>query len=135
MYSQRSNGIRSVLNLPHPELLNRRPSILVFASGDQARQALNSGANIVGGEELISSLIEGTLPEFNRCLATTAMLPTVMKVARILGPKGMMPNVKTGTLVDGKDIGTAVKNCLQSVPFKIEKNAGLLNMSLGTVSK
>ena len=63
------------------------------------------------------------------------MLPTVMKVARILGPKGMMPNVKTGTLVDGKDIGAAVKNCLQSVPFKIEKNAGLLNMSLGTVSK
>ena len=41
------------------------------------------------------------------------MLPTVMKVARILGPKGMMPNVKTGTLVDGKEIGLAVRNCLQ----------------------
>ena len=62
------------------------------------------------------------------------MLPTVMKVARILGPKGMMPNVKTGTLVDGKEIGLAVRNCLQSVPFKIEKNAGLMNMSIGSVS-
>lgn len=63
------------------------------------------------------------------------MLSTVMKVARILGPKGLMPNVKTGTLVDGKEIGEAVKICLQSVPFKIEKHAGLLNMSLGSVLK
>lgn len=88
---------------------------------------------MVGGEELICNLIEGTLPEFNRCLATTAMLPVVMKVARILGPKGLMPSTKTGTLVDGKEIGMAVRNCLQSVPFKIEKNAGLLNISIGSV--
>lgn len=122
--------------MPNPELLNSRPSILVFAStADQCKLATESGANIVGGEELVPGLIEGTLPLFNRCLATTSMLPTVLKVARILGPKGLMPNVKTGTLVDGKEIGEAVRNCLQSVPFKIEKRAGLLNMSLGSVKK
>jgi large subunit ribosomal protein L1 len=121
--------------LPNPELLNSRPSILVFASADQSKLASEAGANIVGGEELVPALIEGTLPTFNRCLATTSMLPTVMKVARILGPKGLMPNVKTGTLVDGKEIGEAVRNCLQTVPFKIEKHAGLLNMPLGSVSK
>ena len=131
--SFRSNGFRGVLNIPNPELLNSRPSILVFASSEQKEKASAAGANIVGGEELVPALIEGTLPTFNRCLATTTMLSTVMKVARILGPKGLMPNVKTGTLVDGKDIGDAVKNCLQSVPFKIEKHAGLLNMSLGSV--
>lgn len=130
----RSNGFRGVLNLPNPQLLNNRPSILVFATGDYGKEALAAGANLVGGEELVPAIIEGTLPAFNRCLATTSMLPTVMKVARILGPKGLMPNVKTGTLVDSKEIAQAVKNCLQSVPFKIEKCAGLLNMSLGSLA-
>lgn len=106
----------------------------MFANEEQGRVATSAGANLVGGEELIPALIEGTLPAFNRCLATTSMLQAVMKVARILGPKGLMPNMKTGTLVEGKEIGNAVKNCLQSVPFKIEKHAGLLNMSLGSVS-
>lgn len=122
------------MNLPHPQLLNSRPSILVFATGDYAREALSAGANLVGGDELVGQLIEGTLPTFNRCIASTSMLPTVMKVARILGPKGLMPNVKTGTLVDAKDLASAVRSCLQTVPFKIEKCAGLLNMSLGSLA-
>lgn len=131
--SCRSNGIRGVLNLPNPELLNCRPSILVFATPEESVSALRCGANVVGGEDLVPQLIEGTLPAFNRCLATTSMLGTVMKVARVLGPKGLMPSLKTGTLVAGKDLPGAIKTCLQSVPFKIEKNAGLLNMSIGSV--
>lgn len=130
---RRSNGIRSVLLLPHPELLVARPSILVFASPQEAPAALAAGALIVGGEELVPALMTGDLPVFNRCLATTTLLPSVMKVARILGPRGLMPSVKTGTLVEGVEIAAAVERTLQTVPFKIEKCAGLLNMSVGKV--
>lgn len=129
----RSNGVRGVLDLPRPELLAARPSILVFASGSAAESARTAGASIVGGEELVLPLLGNEL-NFNRCLATTAMLPVVMKVARFLGPRGQMPNVKTGTLVPAEEISAAVRRCMQSVPFRIEKRAGLLNMTVGRVS-
>ena len=121
--------------MPRPGLLAARPSILVFASGPSAEAARSAGATIVGGEELIVPLLGNELPVFNRCLATTAMLPTVMKVARILGPRGQMPNVKTGTLVPAEEIALAIRRSLQSVPFRIEKRAGLLNMTVGRVIK
>ena len=119
--------------MPRPELLAARPSILVFATGPAADSARSAGASIVGGEELIQPLLSNEL-NFNRCLATTSMLPTVMKVARLLGPRGQMPNVKTGTLVPAEEISAAIRRCMQSVPFRIEKRAGLLNMTVGRVS-
>lgn len=127
--------MRGVLDLPRPEILAARPSILVFASGSAAEAARSAGASIVGAEDLLPQLLANELPAFNRCLATTSCLPTVMKVARILGPRGQMPNVKTGTLVPGEEIASAVRRCMQSVPFRIEKRAGLLNMTIGRVSE
>ena len=115
--------------LPHP--LSQSTRILVFASPAQQAAARSAGAHIVGGEDLLPGLITNTLPAFNRCIATTEMLPVVMKVARILGPKGLMPNVKTGTLTE--DVTAAVRSALLNVPFKIEKNAGLLNLSIAKV--
>ncbi len=125
--------MRGVLDLPRPELLAARPSILVFATGAAADSARSAGAAIVGGEELLQPLLSNELT-FNRCLAATSLLSTVMKAARFLGPRGQMPNVKTGTLVAGEEIFGAVRRCMQSVPFRIEKRAGLLNMTVGRVN-
>lgn len=134
---RRSNGMRGVLKIPNPELLrNRECKFLVFAApGTEASTAKACGADIVGGDELVATLIEGEFAgKFNRCLATTTMLPTVMKVARFLGPQGLMPSVKNGTLMAPNSLALAIENCRRTIPFKIEKCAGLLNMAIGCVS-
>jgi ribosomal protein L1 len=69
---------------------------------------------------------------FDRCVATTDQMPGLARVARILGPKGLMPNLKTGTLTD--DLAEAIKATLQSTPFKIEKGDGGLQVEIGKAS-
>lgn len=79
-----------------PVSTNSTVILLVFTNTAKQELAKKAGAHIVGGEELVAPMLEGKL-EFNRCLATTDMLNTVMKLARYLGPKGLMPNSKNGT--------------------------------------
>lgn len=78
-----------------PISMNSGAILLVFTSPDRQDLARRAGAHIVGGEELVGPMLEGKL-DFNRCIATTDMLSVVMKLARYLGPKGLMPNAKTG---------------------------------------
>lgn len=78
-----------------PISTNSTVILLVFTNTARKELAQKAGAHIVGGEELVAPMLEGKL-EFNRCLATTDMLSTVMKLARYLGPKGLMPNSKNG---------------------------------------
>lgn len=91
----RSNGVRTIIQLPAP-VGSESVRLLVFAKPANYEVARLGGALIVGGEDLIDPIIEGRL-EFDRCIATQDMLPVVMKIARVLGPRGLMPNPKIGT--------------------------------------
>ena len=84
-----------------------------------------AGATYVGSSDLVPSIMDGSL-QFERCIATIDQMPILAKLARILGPKGLMPNVKTGTLTT--DVTTAVKAALSNTPFKIEKETALFQM-------
>jgi large subunit ribosomal protein L1 len=121
--------VRGNAQLPHG--VGKRPVIAVFAKGDQAQAARDAGADIVGAEELIDKVKAGEIM-FSKCLATPDMMPALSKVARILGPKGLMPNVKLGTIVH--EVGPAVQMALQGqVSFRAEKH-GTLHGPLGLIS-
>jgi large subunit ribosomal protein L1 len=78
-----------------PKSIKQEATILVFATGKKAEEAKAAGAHFVGGEELIEKVQAGEL-KFDKCIATPQMFPSVTKIARILGPKGLMPTVKKG---------------------------------------
>ena len=80
-----------------PRNIKQEATILVFATGKQAEEATAAGAQFVGGQELIEKVQNGEL-KFDKCISTPAMFPAVTKIARILGPKGLMPTVKKGLL-------------------------------------
>ena len=85
-----------------PKSIKQEATILVFATGKKADEAKAAGAHFVGGEELIEKVQAGEL-KFDKCIATPQMFPSVTKIDRILGPKGLMPTVKKGrTSSDGK---------------------------------
>src|SRR5690606_29176663 len=121
-----SNGIRGVINLPVS--INSDARVLVLAPPDMIDQAMKCGAHIAGGAELVQDIITGKL-KFNRCIATPQMMPVLTKIARYLGPLGLMPTVKSGTLTN--DIAAAVKSALNNVPFKIDRRAGLTHIRVG----
>jgi large subunit ribosomal protein L1 len=113
--------VRGVAQLPHG--VGKRPVLAVFAKGAKAEEATKAGADYVGGEEIVEMVKAGDIP-FTRCLATPDMMPMVSKVARILGPKGLMPNLKAGTI--SPEIGKLVKDALQGqVAFRCERNSTL----------
>ncbi|KAJ3411231.1 hypothetical protein HDV05_002575 [Chytridiales sp. JEL 0842] len=92
--------VRGSLVLPTPVAAKADKSIiLVFAKGPQAEEAKSLGAHIVGGEELVAQVASGQV-QFDRCLATREMFPQVVKIAKILGPKGLMPSPARGTVSD-----------------------------------
>ncbi|KAG0345256.1 hypothetical protein BG004_003852 [Podila humilis] len=104
--------------------------ILVFAEGKQAEEARASGANIVGGPELVKEVEEGK-HKFDKCISTPGMYPSVTKLARILGPKGLMPTTKKGTVTE--DIAGVIK--AQTAAFDIRgDNTGVVHTIIGKVS-
>ena len=116
------------MRLPVQMQLSQR--ILVFTTPDKFEVARERGGDIVGGEELMPDILEGRL-KFDRCIATTNMLPLVTKLARYLGPLGLMPNVKTGTLTN--DVEKALEDARANVPYKIEKFTGVFNVPVAKV--
>ncbi|KAG2223846.1 hypothetical protein INT45_012719 [Circinella minor] len=113
-----------------PRNIKQEATILVFATGKQAEEAVAAGAQFVGGQELIEKVQNGEL-KFDKCISTPAMFPAVTKIARVLGPKGLMPTVKKGTVTD--DIANIVRTSKGSFDFKGDKR-GVLHTGIGKVN-
>ncbi|MBO1039537.1 50S ribosomal protein L1 [Brucella pituitosa] len=121
--------VRGVVNLPNGT--GRTVRVAVFARGDKAEEAKKAGADIVGAEELFE-IVNGGKIEFDRCIATPDMMPLVGRLGKVLGPRGLMPNPKVGTVtVDVAAAVTASKG--GAVEFRVEK-AGIIHAGIGKVS-
>ena len=121
--------VRGVVNLPNGTGRNLR--VAVFARGAKADEAKAAGADVVGAEDLVSTVQGGTIA-FDRCIATPDMMPLVGRLGKVLGPRGLMPNPKVGTVT--MDIAGAVKASKGgAVEFRVEK-AGIIQGSVGKAS-
>jgi large subunit ribosomal protein L1 len=121
--------VRGVVNLPNGT--GRSVRVAVFARGDKAEEAKAAGADIVGAEDLVDIVQKGTI-DFDRCIATPDMMPLVGRLGKVLGPRGMMPNPKVGTVTT--DVAAAVKASKGgAVEFRVEK-AGIVQAGVGKVS-
>jgi large subunit ribosomal protein L1 len=122
-------NVRGVVLLPHGTGKSLR--VAVFAKGDKAKQAQAAGADIVGAEDLAEKVQAGQI-EFDRCIATPDMMGVVGKLGKVLGPRGLMPNPKLGTVTN--DVTEAVKASKGGqVEFRAEK-AGLIHAGIGKAS-
>ena len=114
-----------------PNGLGKSVRVLVFAKGEKEKEALEAGADLVGNDEIMEKIKGGWL-EFDRVIATPDMMGSVGKIAKILGPRGLMPNPKVGTVTF--DIANAVKELKAGkVEFRVEK-AGIIHSPVGKVS-
>ena len=121
--------IRGVTSLP--KMPKKNIKIAVFADGDDIEKAKTAGAEIVGGDDLIDKIKKGEL-NFDKCISTPKMMVKVSSLGQILGPKGLMPNPKLGTVTN--DIANAIKNVkLGQVEYKTDK-AGIIHASVGKIS-
>ena len=121
--------LRGTLALPRG--LGKDVTIAVFAEGDQARQATEAGAQYVGGDDLAAKVEEGWT-DFDVAISTPAMMPTVGKLGRVLGPQGKMPNPKVGTVTD--DIAKAVDEAKAGkVEYRTDRQA-IIHLSIGKTS-
>ncbi|MBV1707829.1 MAG: 50S ribosomal protein L1 [Hyphomicrobiales bacterium] len=121
--------VRGVVNLPNGT--GRTLKVAVFARGAKADEALAAGADVVGAEDLVT-IVQGGKIEFDRCIATPDMMPLVGRLGKVLGPRGLMPNPKVGTVtMDIKAAVVASKG--GAVEFRAEK-AGIVQASVGKVS-
>lgn len=127
--SKQQQAVRNVVVLPHGT--GKTCRVAVFAKDLKAEEAKLAGADIVGTTDLVEMIQKGEMP-FERCVATPDMMTLVGKVGKLLGPKGMMPNPKLGTVT--QDVATAVKNIkLGQIEFKSDKN-GIIRAGLGKAS-
>ncbi len=121
--------VRGVANLPNGT--GRSVRVAVFAKDDKAEEARAAGADIVGAEDLVETVQKGEI-DFDRCIATPDMMPLVGRLGKVLGPRGMMPNPKVGTVTT--DVKAAVEASKGgAVEFRVEK-AGILHAGVGKAS-
>ncbi|RST80784.1 50S ribosomal protein L1 [Aquibium carbonis] len=121
--------VRGVVNLPNGT--GRTVRVAVFARGAKAEEATKAGADIVGAEDLVEIVQKGEI-NFDRCIATPDMMPLVGRLGKVLGPRGMMPNPKVGTVT--MDVAAAVKASKGgAVEFRVEK-AGIIHGGVGKAS-
>ncbi len=114
-----------------PNGVGKEVRVLVFAKGEKEKEALEAGADYAGSDEYVDKIQNGWL-EFDKAIATPDMMSSVSKLGRILGPRGMMPNAKIGTVTF--DVGKAVKEVKAGkIDFKVEK-AGIVHAPMGKVS-
>lgn len=126
---QSDQQVRGAIALPHG--LGKNVKVVVFAKGPKELEAKNAGADFVGADDLVAKIQEGWL-DFDKCIATPDMMATVSKVAKILGPRGLMPNPKVGTVtMNVGDAVTAEKK--GKLDFRIDK-AGIVHVGIGKKS-
>jgi len=121
--------VRGVCNLPNGS--GRKVRVAVFAKGPKAEEAKKAGADIVGADDLFEIVSKGTI-DFDRCIATPDMMGLVGRLGKVLGPRGLMPNPKVGTVT--MDVTAAVKAAKGgAVEFRVEK-AGIVQAGVGKAS-
>ena len=121
--------VRGTVVLPNG--LGKEIKVLVFVKGEKEKEALDAGADFTGSDDLVEKIKKGWLG-FDKAVATPDMMGSVGKIGRVLGPRGLMPNAKTGTVTF--DIARAVKELKAGkIDFKVEK-AGIVHVPMGKVS-
>ncbi|KYG65915.1 50S ribosomal protein L1 [Bdellovibrio bacteriovorus] len=126
---QSDQQVRGAISLPHG--LGKDVKVVVFAKGPKEAEAKNAGADFVGADDLVAKIQGGWL-DFDKCIATPDMMATVSKVAKILGPRGLMPNPKIGTVT--MNVGEAVAAEKKGkLDFRVDK-AGIVHASVGKKS-
>jgi large subunit ribosomal protein L1 len=122
--------VRGAIVLPHGT--GRSVRVLVFAKGEKEKEAQEAGADYVGGEELAKKIQDEGWLEFDRVIATPDMMSVVGRLGKVLGPRGLMPNPKLGTVTP--DVGRAVSESKAGkVEFRVDKN-GIIHASIGRKS-
>jgi large subunit ribosomal protein L1 len=126
---QADQNIRGTVALPHG--MGKAVRVVAFAKGDKVKEAEDAGADFVGSDELIKKITEGWL-DFDNAVATPDMMGAVGRIGKILGPRGLMPNPKTGTVT--MDIAKAVKEIKAGkLEFRVDK-AGIVHIPVGRAS-
>ncbi|HWO40396.1 MAG TPA: 50S ribosomal protein L1 [Candidatus Eisenbacteria bacterium] len=126
---QADQNVRGTVTLPHG--MGKPVRVLAFAKGEKEKEAQEAGADYVGADDLIKKITEGWL-EFDKAVATPDMMGAVGRIGKILGPRGLMPNPKTGTVT--MDIGKAVKEIKAGkLEFRVDK-AGIVHVPIGKAS-
>jgi large subunit ribosomal protein L1 len=121
--------VRGALVLPHG--IGKAVRVLVFAKGEKVQEATDAGADFVGGDELVAKITEGWL-DFDTVVATPDMMGQVGRLGRVLGPRGLMPNPKVGTV--SFDVNKAVREAKAGkIEFRVEK-AGIVHAPIGKCS-
>jgi large subunit ribosomal protein L1 len=124
-------NIRGTVALPHGTGKSIR--VAVFAEGDKAREAEEAGADFVGSDDLVEKIVDGWL-DFDATIATPDLMRSIMpKLGRILGPRGLMPNPKAGTVT--MDISETLQNIKAGqIEYRVERDSGIVHVPIGKVS-
>jgi len=129
---QADQQVRDVVVLPHG--LGKTVRVLVFAAGDGAAAARSAGADLVADDDATMKQIEGGMLDFDVAIATPDMMGKVGRLGRVLGPRGLMPNPKAGTVVGPNDLGRAIQEAKAGrVEFRLDKTANI-HVSIGKAS-
>jgi large subunit ribosomal protein L1 len=124
-------NIRGIVALPHGT--GKQVQVIVFAEGDKAREADEAGADVVGADDLVDRIVDGWL-DFDAAIATPDMMRRISsKLGRILGPRGLMPNPKAGTVT--MDVGETIRNIKAGqIEYRVEKQSGIIHVPIGKIS-
>ena len=124
--------VRGAVSLPHGT--GKTVRVAVFAQGEAAKAAEEAGADVVGSDDLVARVQNDGWLEFDKAVATTDMMGKVGRIGRILGPRGLMPNPKVGTVVPPAKVGEAVSQLKSGkIDFRVEK-AGIVHARIGRAS-